>query len=51
MKLEEDEILGQFFNTPEKRAKWMRRIVYIYLIWLIFLIVGLTIVLFYYLKL
>ena len=50
MKLEEDEILGKFFDTPEKKAKWMRRIVYIYLLWIIFLIIGVAIALIYMIK-
>ncbi len=45
MKIEDDEVLGQFFDTPEKKAKWMKRIVYIYIIWFIFLIIGMSIVL------
>jgi len=49
MKIEEDEILGKFFDTPEKKAKWMKRIIFLYIIWIIFLIIGLSIVLVYYL--
>ncbi|MEM1513339.1 MAG: hypothetical protein QXW78_03960 [Candidatus Thermoplasmatota archaeon] len=41
MKIEEDEILGKFFDTPEKKAKWMRRIFYLYLLWIVFFICGL----------
>ncbi len=48
MKIEEDAILGEFFDTPEKKAKWMRRIVYIYLLWIIFLIIGVAMMLIFY---
>ena len=49
MKLEEDLILGELFDTPEKKAKWIKRIVYLYIIWIIFLITGISIFFFYYL--
>jgi len=41
MKIEEDEIIGGLFDTPEKKARWLRRITIIYICWIIFLIVGL----------
>lgn len=40
MSLEDDPILGRFFDTPEKKAKWIKRIKIAYLIWIIFLIIG-----------
>ncbi len=49
-KIEEDPILGKFFDTPEKKAKWMRRIIYLYIVWIIFLIVGFIIAIIYFLK-
>jgi len=45
MKIEEDEILGKFFDTPEKKAKWIRRIFYLYLLWIVFFISGLILLL------
>ena len=39
-KIEEDSILGRFFDTPEKKAKWLVRIKIAYIIWLIFVIIG-----------
>ncbi len=48
MKIEDDAILGEFFDTPEKKARWMRRIAWLYIIWIIFLIVGLGMVLVFY---
>jgi len=47
--LENDEILGEFFNSPEKKAKWLVRIKYLYILWLIFVITGIIFLLFYYL--
>ena len=43
MKIEEDEVIGKFFDTPEKKAKWIRRIFYLYLLWIVFFIFGLFI--------
>ena len=48
MKLEEDAILGEFFDTPEKKAKWMKRLTYLYILWIIFVIVGIAVALIYY---
>jgi hypothetical protein len=42
MSLEDDPILGRFFDTPEKRARWIARLKIIYLIWIIFLIIGIA---------
>jgi len=50
MKLEEDAILGEFFDTPEKKAKWMKRLTYLYIVWIIFVIVGVAIALIYLIK-
>jgi len=47
MKLEDDAILGEFFDTPEKKAKWMKRLTYLYIVWIIFVIVGVAIALIY----
>jgi hypothetical protein len=47
--LKDDEILGEFFNSPEKKAKWLVRIKYAYLFWIIFVILGLIFLSFYYL--
>ena len=38
--LEEDPILGRFFDTPEKKAKWLVRIKIGYILWIIFMIIG-----------
>lgn len=49
MKLEDDEILGEFFDTPEKKAKWLHRITLLYIIWIFFLIFGLLVFLLFWL--
>jgi len=49
MKLEDDELLGEFFDTPEKKARWLRRITLLYIIWIIFVILGITAALLYWL--
>jgi len=40
MSLEDDPILGQFFNTAEKKAKWIARLRILYILWIIFVIIG-----------
>jgi len=49
MKVEEDKLLGDFFDTPEKKAKWLRRITFLYIIWIIFVIFGILAALLYWL--
>ncbi len=39
-KIEDDPILGKFFDTPEKKAKWISRLRIIYIIWVIVAIIG-----------
>jgi hypothetical protein len=39
-KIEEDPILGRFFDTPQKKAKWLVRIKIAYILWIIFVIIG-----------
>jgi hypothetical protein len=36
----DDPILGRFFDTPEKKARWMRRLNLAYILWIIFVIMG-----------
>jgi hypothetical protein len=38
--LEDDPVLGKFFNTPEKKAKWLVRLKFAYILWIIFIILG-----------
>ncbi len=47
--LEDDPILGRFFDTPEKKAKWLVRIKFMYIIWIILLITGILFLLGWYL--
>lgn len=49
--IEEDPILGRFFNTPEKKARWLVRIKIAYILWILFVILGIsTLLLWYFLK-
>ena len=51
MTIEDDPILGKFFDTPEKKAKWLVRIKIAYIIWIIFVIIGIvSIAIWYFLK-
>jgi hypothetical protein len=47
-KIEEDPILGKFFDTPEKKAKWLVRIKIFYILFIIFMIFGITFLFFWY---
>jgi hypothetical protein len=40
--LEDDPVVGRFFDTPEKKAKWLVRIKIGYLLWILFVIIGIT---------
>jgi len=40
--IEEDPILGRFFDTPEKKAKWLIRIKIGYILWIVFMIIGIV---------
>ena len=49
--IEEDPVLGRYFDTPEKKAKWLARIKIAYILWIIFVVIGiLTILIWYFVK-
>jgi hypothetical protein len=48
MSIEKDPILGQFFDSPEKKAKWLVRLKTAYILWIIFVILGIVFLLLYY---
>jgi len=48
-RIEEDPIIGRFFDTPDKKAKWLVRIKFAYILWIVFLIIGIFSILLYYL--
>ena len=49
--LEDDPVLGRFFDTPEKKARWLVRIKIAYIIWIIFVIIGIiSLLIWYWLK-
>lgn len=41
--IEDDPVLGRFFDTPEKKARWMRRLNLAYILWIIFVIIGIVV--------
>ncbi len=47
--IEEDPVLGRFFDTPEKKAKWLARIKIAYILWIIFVVIGILSILIWYL--
>lgn len=38
--LDDDPVIGQFFDTPEKKARWISRLKIIYILWIMFVIIG-----------
>ena len=46
--VEDDPVLGKFFDTPEKKAKWLVRIKIGYILWIAFLVVGILSLLIWY---
>ena len=48
-KIEEDPVIGRFFDTPEKKAKWLVRIKIAYILWIVFVIIGIFSLLLWYL--
>jgi len=47
--IDDDPILGRYFDTPEKKTKWLVRIKYLYIFWIIFVIIGILSLLIWYL--
>ena len=47
--LDDDPILGRFFDTPEKKARWLYRIKIWYIIWIFFVVLGIISFLIWYL--
>ncbi len=48
--LEDDPVIGRFFDTPEKKAKWLVRFKILYLVWIAFVIIGILTVLVYFIR-
>jgi len=40
MSIEDDPILGRFFDSAEKKARWIARLRFAYILWIIFVIIG-----------
>ena len=47
--IEDDPVIGRFFDTPEKKARWVSRLKIAYIIWIIFVILGIISLLVWYL--
>jgi len=47
--LEDDPIIGNLFDTAEKKAKWLIRLKIAYILWIVFVILGIFSLLFWYL--
>jgi len=47
--IEDDPILGSLFDTAEKKAKWLVRLKIAYLLWIVFVIIGILSLLVWYL--
>ena len=47
--IEDDPVIGRFFDTPEKKARWVSRLKFAYIIWIIFMIMGIISLLLWYL--
>ncbi|MBN1860095.1 MAG: hypothetical protein JW840_01390 [Candidatus Thermoplasmatota archaeon] len=40
MSLEDDPFLGKYFNTAEKKARWIFRLKILYILWIVLVILG-----------
>ena len=40
MSIEDDPILGRFFDSAEKKARWIARLRIAYILWIILVIFG-----------
>lgn len=40
MSIEDDPVLGRFFDSDEKKALWVARLRLLYLLWIVFVVVG-----------
>ncbi len=48
MSIEEDPVIGRFFDTPEKKARWIARVKIAYILWIIFVIIGIIFIAIWY---
>ena len=48
--LEEDPVIGRFFDTSEKKAKWIFRFKIAIIFWIIFAIIGISFLIWYTIK-
>jgi heme/copper-type cytochrome/quinol oxidase subunit 2 len=45
MSIEDDPVLGRFFDSAEKKARWVARLRLLYLLWIVFVVIGVFVVL------
>lgn len=38
--IEDDPVIGQYFDSAEKKAKWLVRIKIGYILWIAFVVIG-----------
>ncbi len=51
MILEDDPVIGKFFDSPDKKARWIVRLKVLYILWICFMIFGiLSLALWFFLK-
>ncbi len=49
--IEDDPVIGRFFDTPGKKAKWLYRLKIAYILWIFFVIIGIfSLLLWYFFK-
>lgn len=48
--LEDDLVIGRFFDTPEKKAKWIYRFKIAIIFWIVFVIIGISFLIWYSLR-
>jgi len=42
LSLEDDPVLGRFFDSAEKKAKWVARLKLLYILWILFAVFGIS---------
>ena len=45
--IEDDPILGRFFDSADKKAKWVARLKILYILWILFVSLGILFLLLY----
>ena len=48
MPIEDDPFLGEILDTPEKRARWLYRLKVAYIVWILFVVIGILFIMLFY---